>query len=199
MRGTPYYYFGDELGMSNIKFDKIEDYRDIESINMYQQVKNNGGDLQKFLEAQKISARDNGRTPFQWDSSPDAGFTSGTPWLKVNPNCATINVAAEENDPNSVLNYFRKLIKLRKDDITLVYGQYELLDKDNPDVYAFTRKLNNETILVVLNFKVQSAKFKVDFDLDRDVESVLACNYPDPPSGNVLRPYEAVVYKLKSE
>jgi oligo-1,6-glucosidase len=199
MRGTPYYYFGDELGMSNIKFDKIEDYRDIESINMYQQVKNNGGDLQKFLEAQKISARDNGRTPFQWDDSPNAGFTSGAPWLKVNPNCATINVAAEENDPNSVLNYFRKLIKLRKEDLTLVYGQYELLDKDNPDVYAFTRKLNNETILVVLNFKVQSSKFKVDFDLEKVVESVLAHNYPDLPSGNLLRPYEAVVYKLKSE
>ncbi|HNQ84098.1 MAG TPA: alpha-glucosidase, partial [Bacteroidales bacterium] len=114
MRGTPYYYFGDELGMKNIRFDHIEDYRDIESVNMYQQVKERGGDLQAFLEAQKISARDNGRTPFQWDDSPNAGFTSGTPWLKVNPDYITVNAAAQENDPNSVLNYFRKLIILRK-------------------------------------------------------------------------------------
>jgi oligo-1,6-glucosidase len=199
MRGTPYYYFGDELGMSNIKFDKIEDYRDIESINMYEQVKEKGGDLEKFLEAQKISARDNGRTPFQWDNSENAGFSSGKPWLKVNPNYSSINVAAEDNDPNSILNYFRKLIKLRKEDLALVYGQYQLLDQDNPDVYCYTRKLNNETILVVLNFKAQRSTFNVQCSMNRDVDSVLAHNYPDAPTGNTLRPYEAVVYKLKAE
>ncbi len=96
MRATPYYYAGDELCMTNIKFDRIEDYRDIESINWYQQVKNKGGDLQAFLEAQKISARDNSRTPFQWDQTANAGFTTGGPWLKVNPNYTTINAAAQE-------------------------------------------------------------------------------------------------------
>jgi oligo-1,6-glucosidase len=197
MRGTPYYYFGDELGMSNIKFDKIEDYRDIESINMYQQVKNNGGDLQAFLDAQKISARDNGRTPFQWDDSPNAGFTSGTPWLKVNPNYSEINVAAQDNDPNSVLNYFRKLIKLRKNDLALVYGKYELLDKNNPDVYTYSRILNGETIIVLLNFKNKMSSFNTGFDLNK--AEILANNYPVPHNGDLLRPYEAVVYKMKAE
>jgi len=205
MRGTPYYYFGDEIGMANIKFDRIEDYRDIESINMYQQVKERGGDLEKFLEAQKISARDNGRTPFQWDDSPNAGFTNGTPWLNVNPGYQSVNAEAQEHDPNSVLNYFRKLINLRKNNLTLVYGKYELLDKENPDVYSYTRELNGEVFLVMLNFKYQVSSFKVDLDLDLDIDidieidTVLAHNYPDPPSGNTLRPYEAVVYKMKSK
>lgn len=123
-RATPYYYFGDEIGMSNIKFDKIEDYKDIETINWYKQTKAEGGDLNQFIESHKISARDNGRTPFQWDNSENAGFSTGTPWLKVNPNHKTINVAAQENDPNSILNYFRKMVALRKNDLTLIYGQF---------------------------------------------------------------------------
>jgi oligo-1,6-glucosidase len=105
MRATPYYFSGDELGMSNIKFDKIDDYRDIESINMYKQIKARGGDLNEFMEAQKVSARDNGRTPFQWNNTANAGFTTATPWIKVNPNYQTVNVAMEEKDPSSVLNY----------------------------------------------------------------------------------------------
>jgi oligo-1,6-glucosidase len=197
MRGTPYYYFGDELGMANIKFDKIEDYRDIESINMYQQVKERGGDLEKFLDAQKISARDNGRTPFQWDDSPNAGFTAGTPWLNVNPNFKTINVAAQENDPNSVLNYFRKLISLRKQDLTLVYGAYQLLDKDNPDVYSYVRELNGEKIMVMLNFKDKAANANTGIDLQN--AEIMAGNYPEQNRGSQLRPYEAVVYKLRAE
>src|SRR5882724_519596 len=157
MRATPYYYGGDELGMSNIKFDRIDDYRDIESLNMYKKVKNGKGDLHKFLEAQKISARDNGRTPFQWDSSANAGFTNGSPWLKVNPNYRTVNVAAEEKDPRSPLNYFRKMVKLRKSDPALVYGRYSLLDKDNKQVYAYMREWQGEKILVLLNFSSREA------------------------------------------
>jgi oligo-1,6-glucosidase len=195
MRGTPYYYFGDELGMSNIKFSRIEDYRDIESINMYQQVKNKGGDLEKFIAAQKISARDNGRTPFQWDDSPNAGFTTGTPWLSVNPAYTSVNAAVQENDPNSTLNYFRKLIKLRKDDLTLVYGKYTLLDPDNPDVYSYLRELNGERILVILNFINKPAIANTGIDLTG--AEILAGNYPGPVTGKELRPYEAIVYKLK--
>ena len=123
MRATPYYYAGDELGMNNIKFNSIEEYKDIESIGMYQQIKNNGGDLREFLNDQKITARDNGRTPFQWDNSNNAGFTAGTPWIKVNPNYKTVNVAGEEKDSMSCLNYFRKLIKLRKENLVFVYGK----------------------------------------------------------------------------
>jgi len=197
MRGTPYYYFGDELGMSNIKFDKIEDYRDIESLNMYQQVKNNNGDLQKFLDAQKISARDNGRTPFQWDKSPNAGFTSGTPWLNVNPDYITVNAAAQEKDPNSVLNYFRHMISLRKRDLTLVYGDYKLLDKDNPNVYSYLREMQGEKVLVVLNFKNKISSSNTGMDLGK--AEILISNYPASPDRRQLRPYEAVVYKLNTE
>ena len=197
MGGTPYYYFGDELGMKNIKFDHIEDYRDIESINMYQQVLNNNGDTKAFIEAQKISARDNGRTPFQWDASPNAGFTAGIPWLKVNPDYTSVNVEAQENDPNSVLNYFRKLVGLRKQYLTLVYGKYELLDKDNPDVYSYRRSLNNESLLVMLNFRDKISVANTDIDLSK--AEILIHNYLGEFDGKRLRPYEAIVYKLKAE
>lgn len=194
MRATPYYYFGDELAMSNIKFDRIEDYNDIESRNMYQKVKNEGGDLHAFLEAQKISARDNGRTPFQWDDTQNAGFTSGKPWLKVNPNYTQINVTAEEKDPNSPLHYFRKLVQLRKSDKTLVYGKYTLLDKDNPSVYAYKREWNGRKLLVMLNFTAKPASAKTGIDYSK--AKVLINNYNDPVTKTSLRPYEAVVYLL---
>ncbi|MGI8734285.1 MAG: glycoside hydrolase family 13 protein [Pyrinomonadaceae bacterium] len=194
MRATPYYYAGDELGMSNIKFDRIEDYRDIESLNWYQQLKNKGGDLRQFLEAQKIAARDNGRTPLQWDPTANAGFTTGTPWLKVNPNYTTVNVAAEENDANSCLNYFRKIVKLRKANPVLIYGRYTLLDQDNPNVYAYTRELDGRRILVLLNFKDKAASVKTGLDLSKG--KVLLGNYPTASQNGQLRPYEAAIYEF---
>lgn len=197
MRATPYYYFGDELGMDNIKFNKIEDYRDIESINMYQQIKNNNGDLKEFLEAQKIGARDNGRTPFQWDSSANAGFSNTAPWLSVNPNYKTVNVAAEEKEPNSPLNYFKKVVKLRKDNPVLVYGKYELLDKDNPKIYAYTRTLGDEKILVLLNFSKDTVSWNYP-TLKSVSKTLLLSNYTDGSNSAdfVLQPYGALVYKL---
>ena len=194
MHATPYYYFGDELGMSNIKFDKIEDYRDIESINMYKQIKNKGGDVNEFLNAQKISARDNSRTPFQWDSTMNAGFTTGTPWLKVNPNYAAVNVAAQEKDTSSCLHYFRKMVQLRRNNAVLVYGRYTLVDKDNPEVYAYTRELNGKKILVLLNFKSTAATVNTSIDLSKAKQ--WTDNYPTPADGKQLRPYEAVIYEL---
>ena len=194
MRATPYYFAGDELGMSNIKFDKIEDYRDIESIGMYNQVKNRGGDLQEFLNDQKISARDNSRTPFQWDNSVNAGFTTGSPWLKVNPNYSSVNVAAEEKDSSSCLNYFRKLVKLRKDNLVLVYGKYTLLDKDNPDVYAYTREQDGKKFLVLLNFSSKPASANTGIYISK--AKVLLDNYEKAGSTGTLQPYEAVVFEL---
>jgi oligo-1,6-glucosidase len=197
MRATPYYYNGDELGMTNIKFDSIDDYRDIETINMYKHIQLHGGDLQHFFEAQKISARDNSRTPFQWDVSPHAGFTTGTPWIKVNPNYITINAEAQEKDDNSCLNYFRKLIRLRKQTPTLIYGKYTLLDKDNPKVYAYTREMNEHKILVLLNFSKDDASPVIDIRIDK--AKILICNYKDPSLRSdtiILRPYETAVYEL---
>jgi len=183
--------------MTNIKFDRIDDYRDIETINMYKQIEASGGDLQQFIEAQKLSARDNSRTPFQWNDTLHAGFTSGVPWIKVNPNYTTINAEQQEKDDNSCLNYFKKLIKLRKQTSTLIYGKYTLLDKNNMKVYAYTRELNDHKILVLLNFSKDDAQANVDLKVANAKR--LICNYTDVPLRNdaiTLRPYEAVVYEL---
>ncbi len=199
MRATPYYYFGDELGMSNIKFDKIEDYNDIETINHYALAKSKGEDLKAFIEAQKISARDNGRTPFQWDTTANAGFTTGKPWLKVNPNYKTVNVATEEKDPNSVLNYFRKAVQLRKNNKTLVYGKYELLDKPNEKIYAYTRGEGKDKILVILNFSKDKVNWTVPGDLML-AETPLLNNYASysaRASSVELEPYQAIVIGVK--
>jgi oligo-1,6-glucosidase len=202
MRGTPYYYNGDELGMTNIRFDKIEDYRDMSTLNEYQHQLNSGADMHKFMTDIAYSSRDNGRTPIQWDASKNAGFTTGTPWIKVNPNYKTINVAAEEKDPNSCLNYFRKVVALRKANEVLVYGKYTLLDKNNPQVYAYTREDKGSKILVLLNFSASDAQTAPGIKLSRSV--LLLDNYADAPvvtdgSGGVkLRPYEARVYRLQN-
>jgi oligo-1,6-glucosidase len=199
MRATPYYYFGDELGMSNIKFDKIEDYRDIETLNMYEKTKNEGGDLPYFLNGQKISGRDNGRTPFQWDDSKNAGFTNGTPWLKVNPNYNKINVALQDKDPNSVLNYFRKMVRLRKSLPELVYGKYEILDKNNRQVYAYTRSLDNKKALIVLNFSTTNTIFDIPKSIGTPGE-VFINNLKEITlleRAIKLQPYQAVIIRLK--
>ncbi len=194
MRATPYYYFGDELGMSNIKFDKIEDYRDIESINWYKNIKDSGGNLEEFMASQKIAARDNGRTPFQWNATANAGFTTGKPWLAVNANHQTTNVYAEEKDGNSPLNYFKNLIQLRKKELALVYGKYTLLDKENESVYSYTRELNGRRLLVLLNFKDKDAIANTGLDLTK--AKVLMGNYATPSTDGKLKPYEAVIFEL---
>ena len=198
MRGTPYYYYGDELGMTNIKFDKIEDYRDIEMMAEYGKVKNAGGDLKAFLETQKNGgARDNGRTPMQWDSLANAGFTTGIPWLKVNDNKNEINVAAAEKNANSTLHYFRKMIKLRKDNIDLlVYGKYTLLDAPNADVYAYTRETDKQKVLVLLNFKNKIAVFdKGKMQLGNEMINNMQ-NLKIEGTKVMLQPYQACIVKL---
>lgn len=194
MRATPFIYHGDEIGMANIKFENIEDYRDIESINMHQYITINGGDLQRFMSAQKITARDNGRTPFQWDESDNAGFTDGKPWLKVNPNYKEVNVKNQANDKKSILSYFKTLIELRKKYKTLIYGNYQLLDATNKSVYAYSRKDENGLFLVMLNFTSVDARFDIDFDLN-DAELIMS-NYFDANLEEVLEPYQACIYKF---
>lgn len=194
MRGTVYYYFGDELGMTNIRFDDIADYRDIMTINLHKLITSENGDIVEFMESQKIIGRDNGRTPFQWDDGANAGFTTGTPWLKVNPNHTEINAAAQENDPGSCLNYFRRAVQLRKNTPALVYGQYELLDADNKQVYAYTRTLGDTKLLILLNFSDQPATAQVSLPINP--AKVLLSNYAASSADGTLRGYEAVVYEL---
>ena len=197
MRGTPYCYYGDELGMTNIGFDSIEQYQDIAAINGYKKVVSEGGDVDLFLKRLKFFSRDNGRTPMQWDDSANAGFTDGTPWLPVNPNYGTLNVAAQEGDPNSCLNYFRKMVKLRRENPVLVYGAYELLFREHPQVYAYTRTLGEEKMLVLLNFSAEAAELELPADLTTG--EILIDNYETVSAEGAkvsLQPYQAVIYRL---
>ena len=194
MRATPFYYFGDEIGMNNIKFDRVEQYNDVELLTNYEQVKAKGGDLKRFLEGMKISSRDNGRTPMQWDTTANAGFGAGTPWLPVNGNYTTVNVAAQDSDPNSVLHYFRAMQKLRKENEILIYGKYTLVDKDNPVVFAYTREWKGKKWLVLLNFKDKATTVKTGFDLSK--AHVMIHNYPTASVDGTLKPYEAVIFEL---
>ena len=198
MRGTPYYYNGDELGMTNAGFSTIKDYRDMALLNEYQHEINIGGDLKIFLKRKQFESRDNGRTPFQWDGSKNGGFTTGTPWLKVNSNYKYVNAAEQEKDPNSVLNYFKKIVKLRKALPELVYGKYTLLDKENRSVYAYTRTLGNNKVLVVLNFSRTNTTFYLPENAGTPGEVLLNNENEIILSKKVikLKPYQAVVFRL---
>lgn len=155
MPGTPLIYCGDELGMTNIRFDRISDYRDIETKHRYQWLKDSGGDVRGFLQDQQLAGRDNGRTPFQWSAERNAGFSRVEPWIMVNPNYRLINRETQEGDPNSVLEHVRELIRLRKENPVLVYGDYQLLLPEHPAIYAFSRTLENITWIIFLNFSAK--------------------------------------------
>lgn len=194
MRATPYWYYGDEIGMTNIRFNNIDDYNDLDTVYKYNHLLKTGGDTKAFIEEQKLLARDNSRTPMQWNDEEKADFTRGKPWLKINENHTNINVAAQEDDDNSCLAYFRQMVAVRKKNPALIYGNYTLLDKDNPDVYAYQRELGKIKILVLLNFTTKVVKANVDMDLSK--ARFLICNYERNVASANLRPYEAVVYQL---
>ncbi len=194
MRATPYIYHGDEIGMSNIRFTDIKDYRDLQTINYYNRLKKEGGDLAAFMAAQAEVSRDNGRTPIQWDATANAGFTTGKPWIKVNPNYSAVNVEVQEKDPNSTLNYFRKMIALRKQEPALVYGTFTLVDRENPSVFAYIRVMDGRKLLVLLNFTAEEAEVNTGIDLSNS--KVLIGNYPTPSANGSLMPYEAVVLEV---
>lgn len=202
MRGTPYFYYGEEIGMTNIRMDRIEDYRDINTLNRYETLSKNGEDLAAFIENEKDASRDNARTPMQWDTTENAGFTSGKPWLKVNTNYQEgINVEVQLSDKTSVLNYFRSMVQLRKNKLTLVYGDYTLLLKDNEDVYAYTRTLGTDRCLVLLSFSTRTVSVKLE-EVSFDKAKLLISNDEDHAdrikndAHFTLKPYQAMVYEL---
>ena len=196
LQGTPYIYEGDELGMTNAYFKDLSQYRDIESLNAYKEL--TGAGLiseQEMMECLALRSRDNARTPVQWDDSPNAGFTTGTPWIGVNPNYTAINAAAEEKNPDSVLNYYKKMIALRKSHLGLVYGSFQLLAKADPQIFAYRRTLaeTGEDYLIACNFSDQEAAFAIPADFAG--ARCLIDNYPgSAPDGAVtMRPFEAFV------
>ncbi len=197
MRGTPYTYYGDELGMTNIGFTKIEQYKDIAAINGYKKASTDGEDLDHYLKKLNLLSRDNGRTPMQWDDTNNAGFSSETPWLPVHENHTTVNVVNQQNDQNSVLNHFRKMVALRKDNLLLVYGEYEIIQEEHPTIYAYSRTLDDEQMKILLNFSESESSISLpNFDHSNEV---LINNYNEfsvDKNTITLKPYQAVVLKL---
>ena len=197
MRGTPYTYYGDELGMTNIGFTKIEQYKDIAAINGYKKAASDGEDLEHYLKKLNLLSRDNGRTPMQWDTTKNAGFSNETPWLPVHKNHTTVNVLNQENDQNSVLNHFRKMVALRKDNLLLVYGNYEIIQEEHPTIYAYSRTLDDEKMTVLLNFSESESSISLpNFDHSK---KVLINNYNEfsvDKNTITLKPYQAVVLKF---
>jgi oligo-1,6-glucosidase len=202
MQGTPYIYQGEEIGMTNVRFPSIEYYRDIETLNMYKErVEEYGEDPQKVMKKIYYKGRDNARTPMQWDDSENAGFTTGTPWIPVNPNYKEINVKEALADPNSVFHYYKKLIQLRKQHDIIVYGTYDLILEDDPYIYAYTRTLGNEKLIVITNFSEKTPVFRLPDDITYKTKELLISNYDVNEAEELkeirLRPWEARVYKIR--
>jgi oligo-1,6-glucosidase len=201
-QGTPYIYQGEEIGMTNVAFESIDDYRDIATRHLYREaVEAHGVDPQLALAVVHARSRDNARTPMQWDDGPQAGFTTGEPWIRVNPNHTAINVAQALADPNSVLHYYRQLIRLRRENPIMVYGAYDLILADHPQIYAFTRTLGDDRLLVILNFSGDAPIFVLPDLLASYDKQPLIGNYQVDPAEKIdrltLRPYEARVYRLR--
>ncbi|WP_242980356.1 glycoside hydrolase family 13 protein [Blautia argi] len=191
MKGTPYIYQGEEIGMTNAYFNKLEDYRDIESLNTYKEFTENGiMNPEEMMSALKAISRDNARTPMQWNSKPNAGFTTGEPWIQVNPNYLQINAEAAVADKNSVFYYYQKLIALRKNYDIIIDGIFEGLLEDSEEIYAYTRTLGNQKLVVACNFSDREV-FCDLFDHAEDGKELIS-NYEYHKNG-VLKPYEARV------
>ncbi|MCD8142044.1 MAG: alpha-glucosidase [Clostridiales bacterium] len=195
MQGTPYIYQGEELGMTNIRLP-MEDYRDVETRNLYQARIAAGVPEEEVMASIYAKSRDNARTPMQWDGGPSAGFTTGTPWLPVNPNYKEINAAAEVADGNSVFHYYRRLIALRKELPVLVEGDFTLLAEDNPQIFAYLRRTVAEELLVVCNFSGQPASFPLPDGWGG--AQVLLANYQSA-AGDGFRPWEVRMLYRKAE
>jgi trehalose-6-phosphate hydrolase len=202
MQGTPYIYQGEEFGMTNPKFDKIDDYRDVESLNMFEILKKDGLPEQEIIEILKQKSRDNSRTPVQWNASEHAGFTTGTPWIHTAANYKEINAENAMKDSDSVFYHYQELIRLRKEYDVITNGDYELVSEDHDSVFAFARKTEHEMLLVINNFYGKDIAYSLPVGLDIDglTSSVLLSNYEDsaPLAKEIqLRPYESIVYHLK--
>ncbi|WP_141992858.1 alpha-glucosidase [Bacillus sp. B4EP4a] len=201
LQGTPYIYQGEELGMTNVAFESIDDYRDIETLNSYDELVNSHGwSKERMMSAIHARSRDNARTPIQWNDSRNAGFTKGTPWIKVNPNFPEINAEKAYNDPNSIFHFYKKLIQLRKKHEVVVYGRFELLWPDDERIFAYTRSFEEERLLVLCNFREEQASYTLPEELQAYSATKLIGNYDQEEEGissKPLRPYECRVYHLK--
>ena len=193
MKGTPYIYQGEELGMTNVRFADISQYQDIETLNMYKERLDEGYSKEEIMNSIYAKGRDNARTPMQWSGEVNAGFTKGTPWLEVNPNYTKINAESELSDPDSVFYYYQKLIRLRKEHSVFVNGEFTLLMEEDPQVFAYIRKEGDTEVLVCANFSETPAA--CDLLSEWKDGEVLIWNYKEKGETGVLRPYEAMMIR----
>ena len=195
LKGTPYIYQGEELGMTNYHFESLEDCKDVEVFNAYKDLVEERQVLthEEMMKGINANSRDNARTPMQWDDSTNAGFTQGTPWMKVNPNYHKINAKQQINDSTSIYHYYQKLIQLRHQMPIIVYGEYELLEKDHPDLFVYTREYQGEKLLVITNFSTH----EYDYDLRDFSDGKLLISNDDIKINQVIhiKPYGAYVIK----
>lgn len=193
-QGTPFIYQGQEIGMTNYPFESIETFNDVAVKTEYQIVKSQGGDVNQLLDKYKMENRDNSRTPMQWTNEVNGGFTEGTPWFPVNPNYKTINVAQQSEDSDSVLNFYKRLIKIKKSDDIYTYGEFNLIDDANENIFAYTRKLNNKTVLVAGNLTDHVASLNLPFEVEPS--QIKLHNYKNDLDITNMRSFEAFVAEL---
>ena len=193
-QGTPFIYQGQEIGMTNYPFESIETFNDVAVKTEYQIVKSQGGDVNQLLDKYKMENRDNSRTPMQWTNEVNGGFTEGTPWFPVNPNYKTINVAQQSEDSDSVLNFYKRLIKLKKSDDIYTYGEFNLIDDANENIFAYTRTLNNKTVLVAGNLTDHVASLNLPFEVE--ASQIKLHNYKNDLDITNMKPFEAFVAEL---
>jgi alpha-glucosidase len=200
MQGTPFIYQGQEIGMTNVQFPSIDDYDDVATKNLYRIKREEGVPHEKIMKYIWASSRDNSRTPMQWSDEPNAGFTTGTPWMKVNDNYREINVQKQLEDEKSILNFYKKMIRLKKENDVFTYGTYDLINEEHPQIYAYTRTLGNEIIVVIANLSKKTAEFH-NPSLTLHADRLLLHNYDVvqhvATHSVILRPYEARVYRVQ--
>lgn len=195
MQGTPYIYQGEELGMTNVKYE-LEEYRDIELFGMYKERRAQGYTHEELMESIYAKTRDNARTPMQWDTTEQAGFTTGKPWMKVNPNYTEINAAEQVDCEDSIFNYYRKLIQLRKELPVLTDGKFTMLDMDHNQIFAYLRDNGEDKLLVVCNFYGNTVDYAVS-EKAEDLELLIGNYTEENMQTDVLRPYEARIYRIR--
>ena len=194
MRGTPYIYQGEEIGMTNPGYTSIDQYRDVESLNHYQILLDKGKTEGEALEILSVRSRDNGRTPMQWSEEPHGGFSEAEPWIPVAANFAEVNVASDLGEKDSIFSFYRELIRIRKEMPIVAEGGIRFLEEENPDVLAYERRWNNESLIVLCNFRRQYARLIKGCvsDYEKDGYRKRIGNYQGTGAG--LRPYEVIVY-----
>lgn len=193
LKGTPFIYQGEEIGMTNVPFTKIDQYRDIETLNMHRLHIEAGLSPEEFITGANDNARDNARTPMQWSAAPHGGFSSGVPWIEVNPNYTTINAEAAMTDERSVWNHYRQLIALRKAHPVIVYGLYQSWLDQHPDVFVYSRSLDHERLVVIANFTAREVSLTIPDELKTTGRCLITNYHPIDNLGPVveLKPYEA--------